>query len=153
MAELRRLLDVLADRDDGVAITPQAGIAQIETLVARVRDAGLPAELQVGGTPRSCRLVMDVTVYRIVQEALTNVAALRRRARTVGTPRICAVGQWDIEVVDDGPRPHSSGADTPKRGLVGMRERAALFGGSVDAGPREGRGYAVHAWLPYRPHT
>ena len=152
MAELRRLLDVLADDDDGVVITPQAGIAQIETLVARVRDAGLPVELQIAGIPRELPRGMDVTVYRIVEEALTNALRYAGRARTVVHLAFAptAVG---IEVVDDGPGPVAAGADTPKRGLIGMRERAALFGGSVDAGPREGRGYAVHAWLLTGPST
>lgn len=147
MAELRRLLDLLADRDDAAAIAPQSGLAQIETLVARVREAGLPLSLEVDGTPRDLPAGMDVTIYRIVQEALTNALRYAGRAHTV-VHLAFADTAVEIEVIDDGPGAAGTADVTPKRGLIGMRERAAMFGGRVDAGPRAGRGYAVHAWLP-----
>jgi signal transduction histidine kinase len=150
MTELRRLLDVLADDGDGPlpALAPQAGIAQIESLVTRVREAGLPAELQVDGMPRQLPAGMDVTVYRIVQEALTNALRYAGRARTV-VHLAFAPTELAIEVLDDGPgtvaRPDGA---PPGRGLIGMRERVLTFGGRLEAGPRDGRGYAVRAWLP-----
>jgi signal transduction histidine kinase len=157
MAELRRLLDVLADDGDrgGGAIAPQAGLAQLESLVARVREAGLPAELHVGGSPRPLPAGMDVTLYRIVQEALTNALRYAGRARTEIRVDF-APAEIQIEILDEGPGAMGSvdpASDTTKRGLVGMQERAAVFGGRVEAGPREGRGYAVRAWLPTGPST
>jgi signal transduction histidine kinase len=155
MAELRRLLDLLAEEpaDAGAPIAPQAGMAQLESLVARVREAGLPAELLVEGTPRPLPAGMDVTVYRIVQEALTNALRYAGRARTVVRLAFFP-SELQVEVLDDGPvakgSPPSDG-ETSKRGLVGMSERAALFGGRVEAGPRDDRGYAVRAWLPTHP--
>jgi signal transduction histidine kinase len=151
MAELRRLLDVLAEQGEGPssAVVPQSGLAQLESLVARVREAGLPAELQVDGTPRQLPAGMDVTVYRIVQEALTNALRYAGRARTV-VRLAFAPAEVRLEVVDDGPGVTASEADgsTTRRGLVGMRERASVFGGTVEAGPRADRGYAVRVWLP-----
>jgi signal transduction histidine kinase len=150
MAELRRLLDVLAEQDEAPtsAVVPQSGLAQLESLVARVREAGLPAELQVDGTPRQLPAGMDVTVYRIVQEALTNALRYAGRARTV-VRLAFAPAEVRLEVVDDGPGATATDNDgASRRGLVGMRERAAVFGGTVEAGSRAERGYAVRVWLP-----
>jgi signal transduction histidine kinase len=153
MAELRRLLDVLADDGERPALVPQSGLAQLESLVARVREAGLPAELRVEGTPRPLPGGMDVTVYRIVQEALTNALRYAGRART--EIRLAFMpSEVQLEILDDGPGSTTTidpVSDTTKRGLVGMQERAALFGGRVEAGPRLGHGYAVRAWLPTEP--
>jgi signal transduction histidine kinase len=151
MTELRRLLDVLADRDEAAGIAPQSGVAQLGTLVTRVREAGLPVELEVAGTPRALPPGMDVTVYRIVQEALTNALRYAGRARTVVRVAF-APSALDVEVVDDGPgQAAAPSGDTPQRGLIGMRERAAVFGGRVDAGPLPEHGYAVRACLPTEP--
>jgi signal transduction histidine kinase len=148
MSELRRLLGVLDDEGAGGGISPQPGIDQIGQLVERVRDAGLPAELQVAGTPRPLPPSLDVTVYRIVQEALTN--ALRYARRAVTLVRLTwEPTQLRIEILDDGPmQPPSDGEEVSGRGLVGMRERASRVGGRLEAGPRLGGGYAVRAWLP-----
>src|SRR5262249_322036 len=83
MAELRRLLGVLHDDGEASGVAPQPGVDQLEALVARVRDAGLPAELRIDGTPIALPASVDVTIYRIVQEALTNALRYARRAATI----------------------------------------------------------------------
>ncbi len=154
MAELRRLVGVLSDEDEGASRSPQSGVAQLESLVQRVRDAGLPAQLSVEGQPRPLPSVVEVTIYRIIQEALTN--ALRHAGRATARVRLVyAPAEVRVEVLDDGAGAAASVAETarggtphPGRGLIGMRERAALFGGRLEAGPLPDHGYAVRAWLP-----
>lgn len=150
MTELRRFLGALSE-DEGPSLAPQPGIAELSTLVARVREAGLPASLEVIGTPQAVPASLEVTGYRIIQEALTNALRYARQAATL--VRL----SWDsdqlrIEVIDDGPAT-SVDDEGIGRGLVGMRERAALAGGRLEAGPRSGRGYAVRAWLPLTPES
>jgi signal transduction histidine kinase len=148
MSELRSLLGVLADEDEGAGLAPQPGIGQLQGLLDRVRQAGLPADLEVQGQPRSVTANLDVTVYRIVQEALTNALRYAGRSRTL-VNLTYEPEQIRVEILDDGPAtpaPAASGATG--RGLAGMRERAAYAGGRLEAGPRMGGGYAVRAWLP-----
>jgi signal transduction histidine kinase len=147
MAELRRLLGVLNDDGEATGLAPQPGIDQLGPLVDRVRQAGLPAELEIDGTPRALPTSLDVTAYRIVQEALTNALRYARRARTL----VHVVYDDDVlrlEILDDGPAADAAGSDGTGRGLVGMQERATIVGGRLEAGPRLGGGYAVRAWLP-----
>jgi signal transduction histidine kinase len=147
MAELRNLLGVLNSEDGEARLTPQPGVDQLPALVQRVRDAGLPAELQVTGTPRALAPGIDLTVYRIVQEALTNALKYAGRVRT----EIALDYREDslkVEVLDEGAGQRSQPGASPGRGLAGMRDRVALYGGTLEAGPRLGRGYAVRAWLP-----
>ncbi len=149
MAELRRMLGVLNDDGDASGVAPQPGVDQLPALVARVRDAGLPAELRIDGTPVVLPASIDVTIYRIVQEALTNALRYARRAGTlvlVSYER----DQLRVEVLDDGPAAAANPADGTGRGLVGMHQRAEGVGGRLEAGPRLGGGYAVRAWLPLR---
>jgi signal transduction histidine kinase len=122
-------------------------VDQLEALVARVRDAGLPAELRIDGTPIALPASVDVTIYRIVQEALTNALRYARRAATI--VRISyEPDQLRLEVLDDGPAGSAEPSDGTGRGLVGMHQRAEQVGGRLEAGPRLGGGYAVRAWLP-----
>ena len=147
MAELRRLLGVLNDDGEATGLAPQPGIDQLGPLVDRVRAAGLPAELEIDGTPRLLPTSLDVTAYRIVQEALTNALRYARRARTL----VHVVYDEDmlrLEILDDGLAGDPAGSDGTGRGLVGMQERASIVGGRLEAGPRLGGGYAVRAWLP-----
>lgn len=147
MAELRRLLGVLNDDGEATGLAPQPGIDQLGPLVDRVRQAGLPAELEIDGTPRALPTSLDVTAYRIVQEALTNALRYARRARTL----VHVVYDDEVlrlEILDDGPAGDAAGSDGTGRGLVGMQERATIVGGRLEAGPRLGGGYAVRAWLP-----
>jgi signal transduction histidine kinase len=147
MAELRRLLGVLNDDGEASGVAPQPGVDQLEALVARVRDAGLPAELRIDGTPIALPASVDVTIYRIVQEALTNALRYARRAATI--VRISyEPDQLRLEILDDGPAGSAEPSDGTGRGLVGMHQRAEGVGGRLEAGPRLGGGYAVRAWLP-----
>jgi signal transduction histidine kinase len=150
MAELRRLLGVLNDEGEAAALAPQPGLDQLAALIERVRDAGLPTELEVTGTPVALPASVDVTVYRIVQEALTNALRYARRAATL-VHLSYEPDQLRVEVLDEGPAAPSDGSDGGGRGLAGMQERAALVGGRIEAGPRLGGGFAVRAWLPIAP--
>jgi signal transduction histidine kinase len=145
MTELRRLLGVLAANGDEPPLAPQPGIDKLESLVARVRDAGLPVSLRIEGSSHRLPPGVDVAAYRIVQEALTNALKYAGGAPTEAVVRIAEDGV-DIEVLDEGGS--VAPADGIGRGLTGMRERVALFGGTIDAGRREAGGYAVHAHLP-----
>ena len=147
MAELRRLLGVLNDVGEAAGVAPQPGIEQLGALVDRVRAAGLPAELEIVGAPRALPASLDATAYRIVQEALTNALRYARRAATLVHVSFDAE-QLRLEVLDEGPAGEAESGEGSGRGLVGMRQRAALVGGRLEAGPRLGGGYAVHAWLP-----
>lgn len=148
MTELRRFLGALSDDDEAAGLAPQPGIGELSTLLERVREAGLPTSLEVDGEPRSIPPSLDVTVYRIVQEALTNALRYARRAATL-VRLSWEPDQLRLEILDDGPA--TGDADGSGRGLVGMSERASLVGGRLEAGPRVGGGYAVRAWLPLEP--
>jgi signal transduction histidine kinase len=151
MGELRRFLGALDDGDETGGLAPQPGIDSIGVLVERVREAGLPASLVVDGEPRSVSASLDVTAYRIVQEALTNALRYARQATTV-VRLVWDPDQLRLEVLDDGAGGTMAGEDVGAgRGLVGMRDRAALVGGRLESGPRLGGGYAVRAWLPIDP--
>ena len=151
MTELRRLLGLLhSDGDDGRS--PQPDLGALELLAARMRDNGMPLELHVTGAAKEVSAGMALAVYRIVQEALTNTL---RHAGPVPTTVEVTVGPDAVQlrVRDAGAAtdtPPTYPADEPARGhgLVGMRERAALFAGTVDAGPHPDGGFEVTAHLP-----
>jgi signal transduction histidine kinase len=145
MAELRRLLGVLAEDGEHAPLAPQPGIDGLDALVARLREAGLPVSLSIEGEARHLPPGVDVAAYRIVQEALTNALKYARGAPTRAVVHF-STDAVDIDVVDEGNTTVPSGG--VGRGLTGMRERVALFGGSIQAGRRESGGYAVHAHLP-----
>ena len=144
MTELRQFLGALSD-DEAAGVAPQPGIRELDSLVERVREAGLPASLEVDGEPRSVSPSLDVAVFRIVQEALTNALKYAGLATTLVRLR-WEPDRLQVEILDDGPA--AGGQQGIGRGLVGMRERASLVGGTLEAGPRVGGGYAVRAWLP-----
>jgi signal transduction histidine kinase len=147
LAELRRVLGVLrAERDDDQA-APQPTLGRLGELVAGVRGAGLAVETTVAGTPRPLPAGVEVSAYRIVQEALSN--AMRHApgsqvrvelAYTAAALRLC--------VVNGPPRAAAATLPGPGHGLLGMRERAAMLGGELTAAPTAGGGYAVTAVLP-----
>jgi signal transduction histidine kinase len=145
MAEMRRLLGMLRRSDDELALAPQPSLRYLDDLVAQVREAGMPVDLRIEGTPRPIAPGIDLSGYRIVQEALTNALKHAGPARARVTVRY-GENELDIEIADDG----AGGADAAPggHGLVGMRERVALFGGDLAAGRRLGGGYAVRAKLP-----
>ncbi|MER5648894.1 sensor histidine kinase [Streptosporangium sp. NPDC002524] len=147
LAEMRRMVGVL--RADGVQeeYAPQPSLSQLDGLVAQVRESGLPVELRVSGLPRELPEGEQLTVYRIVQEALTNTLKHGGPDSRATVEMEYGVRELLLRVTDDG-----RGAATPERagghGLVGMRERVALFGGSVEARPVPGGGFQVVARLP-----
>lgn len=150
LRELRRLLDVLrTDAEPAAELTPQPGLTGIEALVEQVRDAGLPVTLRVDGTPGPMEDGVALTVYRIVQEALTN--ALKHAGRATALVRLTVTpGFLAVEVTDTGRGP-APVADRIGHGLVGMRERVALYGGVLRTGPRAGGGFRVYARIPLEP--
>jgi signal transduction histidine kinase len=146
LAEMRRLLGMLRRSDDEIEMAPQPSIQHVERLVEQVREAGLPVTLTVDGEPVPLPPGIDLSAYRIVQEALTNALkhagpASARVTVSYGSDEI------DLEIVDDGGGVPVNG-DGGGHGLIGMRERATMLGGALDAGARSEGGYAVRARLP-----
>jgi signal transduction histidine kinase len=146
LTEMRRLLGLLRETDDEVALAPQPTLARIDELVGQVRDAGLAVELEVEGTPRELPPGIDLSAYRIVQEALTNALKHAGPATARVSVRYEDAG-LELDVTDDGAG--NGNGDGTGHGLVGIRERVAIFGGEVDSGTRPEGGYAVRARLPY----
>jgi signal transduction histidine kinase len=142
LGEIRRLLGVLRREDEELALAPQPSLAHVADLVARVRAAGLPVELDVRGEPPPLPAGLDLTAYRVVQEALGG--ALQEPGPRSAVVRLrYAGGELALDVTDDGDAPPAS-----QRALLGMRERVALYGGELVAEPVDGSGYAVRARLP-----
>jgi len=147
LEELRRLLGVLRDEQGTPAIEPQPTAGDLTALVAQWRDAGMDVEIDLEEEPQELPAGIGLTVYRIVQEALTNVM------KHAGPAHVHVTVRYDdavhIEVTDDGrgSRPHD---DVPSsgQGLIGMRERVELFGGSLAIGARPGGGFRVRATIP-----
>jgi len=147
LEETSRLLNVLRDPAEETGLAPQPGTGDLDTLAAAVRAAGLPVNLVIDGDLAAIPATVDVSVYRIVQEALTNVlkhAGPARAEVTIG----CEQDAVTIEVTDNGTGQPGNGSPGGGHGLAGMRERAAAFGGELAAGPRPGGGFAVRARLP-----
>jgi signal transduction histidine kinase len=145
LTEMRRLLGVLRTDRGGAERAPQPGLDRLRFLVAQVEQAGLPVQLTVNGTPRPLPAGIELSAYRIVQEALTNTlkhAGMTRAAVTLGYQD----RYLELRISDDG---HGSDAGlVPGQGLVGMRQRAALLGGELAAGPGPEGGFQVTAKLP-----
>jgi signal transduction histidine kinase len=147
LAEARRLLEMLRRQGEDEGLEPQPGIGQIERLVEQVGRAGLPVRLEVEGDRVTLPAGLDLCAYRIVQESLTN--ALKHAGPAHAEVRLrYAPRALDVEIRDDGrAAPHANG-DGGGHGLIGMRERVALYGGELVTGPRDGGGYEVRAHLP-----
>ena len=146
LAELRRILALLREPKDGAESRPQPSLADLDELVADYRDAGLPVRLEVTGEQRPLPGGVELSVYRIVQEALTNVLKHSRPTRVTVTLAF-RDSRLELEVVDDGTTPDNA-IEMPGHGIVGMRERIALLGGELETGRRVGDGYRVAARLP-----
>ena len=146
LAELRRILALLREPKDGAESRPQPSLADLDELVADYRDAGLPVRLEVTGEQQSLPGGVELSVYRIVQEALTNVLKHSRPTRVTVTLAF-RDSRLELEVVDDGTTPDNA-IEMPGHGIVGMRERIALLGGKLETGRRVGGGYRVAARLP-----
>jgi signal transduction histidine kinase len=144
LGEMRRMLGVLREHDEGSDHGPQPGLAQLPELLEHARAGGVPIELEVEGEPRPLSTSLDLTAYRIVQEALTNV-----RKHAPGAPTTVRLA-WspktlELAIRDAGPGPngHSGG-----HGLVGMQERVRIHGGRLHTGAPAGGGFEVIVQLP-----
>jgi signal transduction histidine kinase len=151
-AEMRRLVGVLRDDDEAAALAPQPTVGEIPALLERLASAGLDVDLEIEGTRREAPAGVELSAYRIVQEALTNT--LKHSGAGHATVRLSwSQDHLEVEVSDDGPVagvvvPPPVRADSGGKGLVGMRERVMLFGGELEAGPSPHGGYRVAARLP-----
>jgi signal transduction histidine kinase len=166
MTELRHLLGLLSPTQVGstgpngaapAELEPQPGLAQLPALVERLTAAGLRIDLRVGELPEDLSPGLDLAVFRVIQEALTNVIKHAGKPPTT-VSLTCRDGQLIVEVADTG-RPIVAAAPAvpagTRRGLIGLRERIALYGGVLDAGPRSGGGWIVRARFPVQaapPH-
>ncbi len=148
LAEMRRLVGLLREGDDELPLAPQPGLNGLNRLTAQVTEAGLPVTVRVEGEPFELPTGIDLSAFRIVQEALTNAL---KHAGPATAEVVVRYGTSDlvIEVADTGSG--SNGAESGGRGLVGMRERASLYGGNVEAGHRDEGGFSVRARLPLGP--
>ena len=148
LAEMRRLVAMLRDSEASGALAPQPGIDALPTLITDASRSGLDASLVVEGQQRRLPVGLDLAAYRIVQEALTNV---RRHAAASHVDVLLRYGDDDvqIEVRDDGTGTTASGASG--HGLIGMRERAELYGGRFETDSASGQGFTVRAVLPVAP--
>jgi signal transduction histidine kinase len=147
--EMRTLLGVLRSDDGPAALKPQPGLADLEQLVSGVREAGLPVTLRIEGAPRPLPPTLDLSAFRIVQEALTNTLRHAGPARAEVTVRY-EDGLVTLEIADTGHGPDGgpiTGRGTG-HGLVGMRERAAMLGGELEAARADSGGFTVRARLP-----
>jgi signal transduction histidine kinase len=145
LAEMRRLLGIMRTETEPPALAPQPGLGTLPELVEQVRQSGLPVELTVEGTPVKLPAGVDLSAYRIVQEALTNTLKHAGPAHAWVAVRY-AGEDVEIEVANDGNSQNSG--DGGGHGLVGMRERVALCGGELESGPRPGGGFKISARLP-----
>jgi signal transduction histidine kinase len=150
LVELRRLLGVLRQGDDPVAsLEPNPGMAELGRLADQIRSAGVEVDLTVEGEPGDLPPGVDLSAFRIAQEGLTNV--LRHGGGVAHVLVRYSPGAVAVEIADDGRA--AAADDAPGagggHGLIGMRERVAVFGGELTAGPVPGGGYRMAARLPY----
>ncbi len=152
LQEMRRLLGILRTEEDPVSLAPQPGMSEVDQLVTQMREAGLDVHLRVVGEPRPIPPGVDLVAYRIVQESLVNVL------KHAGEARATVVASYDdqslaLTITDTGRGPHDGdarvpGDGEPGHGLIGMRERVALYGGRFESGADHDGGFAVRARLP-----
>jgi signal transduction histidine kinase len=147
LAEMRRLVGVLRTEADEPALAPSPSLGHLDELVERVRRAGLPVAVQTVGEPVELPPGLDISAYRIVQEALTNALKHAGDARASVIVSYCA-RTVEIEVSDDGRGGTPNGGG---HGLTGLRERVTVFGGELETKGREGGGFLVRARLPLEP--
>ncbi len=149
LLEMRRLLGVLREDATAQPFAPQPGLDRLEGLLAQVHAAGIPVTMELDGDPRELSEGIQLTVFRVAQEALTNTLKHATRPTSAHVALHCRAGRVELDVRDTGgaertaePRALDGG-----RGLRGMRERAAAYGGHLDAGPAPGGGWRVHLLL------
>ncbi|MFC9927281.1 sensor histidine kinase [Streptomyces sp. NPDC127190] len=158
LAEMRRLLGVLrtGEHQESGEYVPQPDVEQIDELIKQCRTSGLPVDFRVEGTPRPLPSGVELTAYRIVQEALTNTRKHGGPNAGASVRLVYFDDGLGLLVEDDGKgAPHElyeeGGADGQGHGLIGMRERVGMVGGTLDAGPRPGGGFRISALLPLKP--
>jgi signal transduction histidine kinase len=149
LAEMRRMVGVLRHVEEAPARAPQPSLEQLERLVENARETGLPVELRIEGEPAQLPAGVDLTAYRLVQEGLTNAVKHAGAAHAEVVVRY-GDGHVELTVSDDGSGGGDGGRSGPGsgHGLVGMRERVAVYGGELEAGPRPEGGYRLRARLP-----
>jgi signal transduction histidine kinase len=145
LAEMRRMVGVLRRPEEAPALAPQPSLEQIERLVEHTREAGLPVDLRIEGDPVQLPPGVDLTAYRLVQEALTNTM---KHARANHADVVVSYGDDEVELTisDDGLG--GADGDSGGHGLVGMRERVSVYGGELEAGPLAEGGFRLRARLP-----
>jgi signal transduction histidine kinase len=154
LSEVRRVLDVLRG-SNGDELMPQPGLSRLEELIGQVRAAGLPVVLRVEGARPDLPAGIDLSAYRIVQEALTNTLKHGRGVTRATVALRYRPDELSMEVCDDGEESSAGGQAEARtgHGLIGMRERVALYGGEVFSGPRAGGGFEVRARFPLEPEA
>jgi signal transduction histidine kinase len=150
LTEMRRLVGLLREQGAMPDFAPQPSIRTLGVLLEAVRAAGLPVALAVEGEPRELPPGVDLSAYRVVEEALTNALKDAGPARAWVTVR-WRTDQLELEIANDG---HScAGPNADSQGLIGMKERVSLYGGSIESRPRQGGGLVVKARLPLEAST
>jgi signal transduction histidine kinase len=148
LAEMRRMLGVMrAGEEKPADLAPQPGLLHLDRLIVQVEEAGLPVRLRVEGERPELPIGIDLSAYRIVQEGLTNTLKHAPGSEAEVVIRYGENGV-EVEVMDDGVGATNGSRADGGHGLVGMRERVALYGGSLEAGPRDGGGFVLRAQLP-----
>ena len=154
LGDMRRLLSLLRDVDEQTPTDPQPSLARLDALVDRLRQSGLRVELSITGPDAAVPPGVDLSAYRIIQEALTNVIKHAGPHASAHVDVVRGTETLSVRVQDDGGSPSAVAADTARndgrgQGLLGIRERVAVVGGRVDAGPDDRGGFVVAADLPY----
>jgi signal transduction histidine kinase len=149
---MRRLLGVLREGSEAQPLEPQPSLDRLDELLARVNAAGIPVTMDLDGDPHELADGVQLTVFRVAQEALTNTLKHARRPTRAHLALSCRPGAVELEVTDTGEE--RAVAASGGRGLHGMHERAATYGGKLEAGPRPQGGWSVHLWLnPHAEHA
>jgi len=151
MAELRHLVGLLVPQADDESLAPQPSLNRLSPLIDRIAFAGLPVEVRISGDPRPLPAGIDVTAYRIIQEALTNALKHGDGVKAEVTVRY-ADHALRVEILNSGPSVLTGGRspapDGEGRGLLGLKQRVAVYGGDLDARRRLGGGFRVRARIP-----
>jgi signal transduction histidine kinase len=145
LAEMRRLVGVLRRPEEAPALAPQPSLQHLGKLVDQVRESGLTVDLKVEGEAASLPASVDLAAYRLVQEGLTNTL---KHAQADRAEVLVRYGKGEVELVVADNGNGTGGGDGGGHGLVGLRERIAVCGGELEAGPRTGGGYEVRARIP-----
>jgi signal transduction histidine kinase len=148
VAEMHRLLGFLRQEDDADEVAPPPNLRQLDVLTTQLGEANFSVDVQVEGEQRVLPTSVEMSAYRVVREALTNTIKHAEGATTAQVRVRYRPEEVEVEIVDDGLGRTTAPNKRVGHGLIGMRERVALHGGRLTAGPRPGGGYAVHATFP-----